>query len=179
MNFKLVIIGLLISRSTTILAFDFGLSTSGNDIGIDIWLSTNDSSKWGYYARGIVDFDNYKNGRSVNVCNDGSISGSTGSGTCSGHKGVSHSKSAEYDRFALVLGPTYSISKTIQIHCGPIIGIYSSDVDIGDMHEKDYTDIGVDFGISLMPFRQSDFKLFVSHETEQKKTFFGLRYPID
>lgn len=173
-----IVLALLTSFITPIvLAFDIGVSTSGKDISLDIWSANTEHSGWGAYMRGVSDFEDYQNGAEVTVCRDGSISGSTGSGTCSGHSGVSHRKLAEFSRLAIAVGPTYWINKSLQLHVGLIYGMYKSDIDIGEKSKLDYSESGVDAGLSFRPFA-ADLKFVLGHETEQKRTYLGIRFSI-
>lgn len=126
------------------------------------------------YMRGVFDFEDYQNGSEVTVCVDGSVSGSIGSGTCSGHSGASHRRRAEFSRLAVAVGPTYWIHKSVQLHVGFIYGMYTSDIDIGEKSKLDYSESGVDAGFSIRPF-DSELKFILGHETEQKRTYFGIR----
>ena len=159
-------------------AFDLGASSSGNDISIDFWTGINESQKIGLYSRTVIDFESYEGDDYVSVCGDGEVSGSTGSGTCSGHSGVSSTKLAEFSRIALIFGPTYKLSETIDIYGGIIIGFYSSDVSIGDSASLDYSKYGADIGLRLKPIKSSDIKITLSYETEQNRTSVGFSYPI-
>lgn len=157
---------------------DIGIFTSGNDISLVFWSSPEDQSKLGWYARALFDFETYENGDVVTICRDGSVSGSSGSGTCSGHSGVSHSEQAKFDRLGVAIGPTYWVSNKFQLHGGVLIGLYSSNIDVGDSGALDYTKIGFDFGISFKPIDSSGFKIVLSHETDQARTSIGVRFAI-
>lgn len=164
--------------STVTYAVDFGLSSSGSDISIDIWFQNLKNSDQGIYSRIIIDSDKYQNGKVVGVCNDGSISGSSGSGTCSGHGGVNRYEEADFDRIALVFGPTYWVSEKIQLHGGLIVGLYTSEINIGDTSKHDFSELGIDFGLSYKFLSQSDAKVLISHETEQSKSYLGFWLPF-
>lgn len=159
-------------------AVDFGLSSSGSDVSIDAWFQNKQNTGRGFYARIIVDTDKYQNGKIVSVCNDGSISGSTGSGTCSGHGGVGYFKEADFDRTAFIIGPTYWFSERIQFHGGLIVGLYTSEINIGDKSKYDFSEIGVDIGLSYKFSSQSDAKVLLSHETEQSRSYIGFWLPF-
>lgn len=159
-------------------AADIGISTSGNNISLDYWSSRNASTNLGWYVRALLDFESYENGDEVTVCRDGSVSGSSGSGTCSGHRGVSHSEEAEFDRLGVAIGPTYWVSDKFQLHGGVFFGMYSSNIDIGETGALDYTEVGLDLGVSFKPIESSSFKVVLSHETDQAHTSIGVRFEI-
>ncbi|MGC3981530.1 MAG: hypothetical protein QM808_09740 [Steroidobacteraceae bacterium] len=160
------------------LAFDLGVSSSGKDISLEIWSPRNPSTPWGANFKVLADFEKYENGSRVTVCSDGSISGSSGSGTCSGHGGVNHTKNAKFNRYAIAAAPTYWVTDYLQLHCGLIAGLYSSDVNIGDKGSKNFTEYGLDLGISIKPLATSEFKLVAGHETERSRSYLGVRVAI-
>ena len=172
---KIVLI-LLMSCPTISQSYDFGLSASGNTLGVDYW---GDLSKenWGYYFRFVLDSDEYTDGKIVSVCSDGKISGSLGTGTCSGHGGVSNTKEAEFDRWALVIGPEYYINSRVTANVGLLAAFYSSDANIGDEGKLDFMDYGLDFGLSFR-FSDKGHKVYTGYETERKQTYVGLRFPF-
>lgn len=178
MIYRVSVIILLIFFPSICQAIELGVSTSGRSISLDMWLQNKEKSKAGFYAKILVDFDKYKNGIRVTVCQDGSISGSTGSGTCSGHGGISHTKEDEFDRYGVIVGPSYWITNKIQMHGGLIIAFYNSEVDIGDTSKNDYSGVGIDIGVSFKPLDESDIKIVISYETEQDNTSLGFWYPF-
>ncbi len=159
-------------------AVEVGISSSGKDISLDIWFQDIPKSENNFYTRIIYDFDGYHNGANVTVCNDGTISGSTGSGTCSNHGGVNSMKEAEFDRLGFAFGLSNWVSNKVQLHGGLIIGLYSSDINIGDSSEIDFTKFGLDLGISYQPSDLSNMKIVVSYETEQKRSSIGFWFPF-
>lgn len=159
-------------------ALDVGMAAYRNGVTLGLWTAQSRSSGWGAYIEGVVDFDQYENGSGVYRCNDGSTSGDLGRDSCAGYGGVSYAKTAKFDRKVLIAGPTYWLTDRVQIHAGFVLGLYSSDIDIGDQSALDYTRTGMDIGITLVPFGLSDFKLFLSYETERKRTTLGYRIPI-
>ena len=159
-------------------AIDLGASSSGKDISLDIWSSNQPPNRLGYDLRLLVDFDKYENGSLVTVCADGSISGSVGSGTCSGHGGANHTKEAKFTRYAIMAGPTYWLTNHFQLYGGLIVGLYSSDINIGEKNAKDFTKGGLDFGVVIKPTESSKFKMIIGHETERDRSYFGFRVTI-
>lgn len=170
----LVALGALLSTYCS--AFDYGLSTSGSDISIG--LLGGGKSGVGVYGTFLADFDEYQNGDLVTVCSDGKISGSTGSGTCSGHGGASKQREANFSRFAFSLGATYLLHERVRLNGGLILGMYSSDIDIGEMTDLDYTNVGVDAGLSFKVLTEEDMWLSISHETDAGKTLIGFWLPF-
>jgi len=176
---KKIILGIIFTITSSICySADIGISTSGKDISLSFWSLSKAQSKFGWYARALFDFKTYEKNNIVTICRDGSVSGSSGSGTCSGHGGVSHSEQAEFNRLAVAIGPAFWVSNKIQLHGGILIGFYSSHVNIGNTDALDYRKVGFDFGISFKPIETSNFKIVLSHETEQSRTSLGIRFSI-
>lgn len=159
-------------------AMDLGLSSSGDDLHFGGWVYPTEMGGFGYYIQGFFDFDKYENDDTVSVCRDGEVSGSTGSGTCSGHGGVSHTKNAEFDRNGVSFGAAYSISNNFDIFGGILFALYSSDVTVGDTSSKDFSETGLDIGASYRFIDQSRYSLLVGFESEQDKAYFGVRYEL-
>lgn len=132
----------------------------------------------GMYGRFVWDFKDYEDGSFVRVCADGSISGSSGSGTCSGHGGISSEKLAKFNRYGFILGPTHWFTDRIRLHGGLFWGAYNSDVDVGDKDKLDFNEYGVDVGISYSIFGVDSPRVVLSFESEQKQTFIGLSFPL-
>lgn len=178
MKSRLIIFFLMITLPGWCWALNIGLSSSGKDISLDMSSQKESQTDIGLYFRLIADSKEYKDGSSVTVCSDGKISGSTGSGTCSGHGGINHTKEAEFSRYAIAFGPTYWATNCLQVYGGIIFGLYSSDVNIGDTSVKDFTETGFDFGVNFKPVETSSFILVIGHETEQKRTYLGFKVSI-
>ena len=159
-------------------AIDLGLSGSEKDIALDVRGTNSNNPNWGGYIRVIVDSGEYQNGKNVSVCNDGSISGSTGSGTCSSHSGVNYTENAEFNRIAGAFGATYSVTDSFQLHGGVIVGMYTSNINIGDKDKYNFNKVGIDVGISDKILNDLDLKLFLSHETERDRTYIGFLIPV-
>lgn len=159
-------------------AVEYGISSSGQNVSLDFWFQDKQKSKTGFYSRVIADFDEYQNGDMVTVCQDGSISGAIGSGTCSGHGGADYVKEADFNRVAVIVGPSYWVAEKVQLHGGLIIGFYTSDINIGDTSKHDYSEAGIDVGASYKPLSESDVKIVLSYETERDKTSIGFSMPF-
>jgi hypothetical protein len=173
---NLLLAFLLCVYTNVVFAYELGVSSSGEDVSLDFWQSKLIDSELGMYFRLIIDSEEYENGNSVSVCRDGSISGSFGSGTCSSHGGVSHSKLADFNRLAFAIGPTYWISESIQLHGGLLWAMYTSDISIGDHTKLDFDEFGIDLGVSLEVLDQHRLSIMLSHETEQKRNYIGVRF---
>ncbi|WP_298723098.1 hypothetical protein [uncultured Oceanisphaera sp.] len=163
--------------SPVVVAVELGVSGSGDAVSLDLWSSKKLNSQIGLYSRFLWDFEEYEDGTTVSICSDGSISGSSGSGTCSGHGGVSGTKATEFNRYGLVLGPTYWLSDRIRLHGGLVAALYSSDVNIGDKSERDFAEIGADIGASFS-FADDGPRIVLSYETEQQQTYLGVSIPV-
>ena len=163
--------------SPFVIALEVGVSGSGGAISLDLWSSKKFNSQIGLYSKFLWDFEEYEDGTTLNVCSDGAISGSSGSGTCSGHGGVSSTKPTEFNRYGLVLGPTYWLSNRIRLHGGLVAALYSSDVNIGDKSERDFTEIGADIGASYS-LADDGSRIVLSYETEQQQTYLGFSIPV-
>jgi hypothetical protein len=96
---------------------------------------------------------------------------------CFGHSGVSHRKLAKFSRLAIEVGPTCWINKSVQLYVGLIYGMYKSDIDIGEKNKLDYSGSGVGAGLSFRYFA-AELKFVLGHETEQKRTYIGIRFAI-
>ena len=155
-----------------------GLSSSGKDISVDMWFYQSQNKTLGLFGRYIFDTEEYQNGMLVSVCSDGAISGALGNGACSSHGGVSNVREANFSRMALSLGPTYRVTHAVQFNFGLLIGLYSSDIDIGDTTKGEFTESGLDFGVSVKPLENVNMTVFFSYETEQSRTYFGLWFPF-
>ena len=169
---------LFLVASNVCFALDAGISSSGKDLSLDLWSDSNRYSNIGFFGRLVADFKDYTNGDTVRVCNDGSVSGASGSGTCSGHGGISHEEEAQFNRVAIAFGPTYSLTDNLEFHGGFLIGFYNSNINIGDESKLSYSKAGINFGLSLRPIPGSGFMLVVSNETEQERTSVGFRISI-
>lgn len=158
-------------------AVEFGISTSGEAVSVDFWPNRDEVKKVGLYGRFVWDFEDYEDGSVVSICSDGSVSGSSGSGTCSGHGGVSGEKLAEFTRYGFILGPTYWVTNRVRLHGGIVLGVYNSDVNIGDEGKLDFNEYGVDVGISCSFLGVDSPRVVLSYESEQEQTFLGLSFP--
>jgi len=172
-NSKILLFVFANTISSLAYAGDLGVTSSGKDISLT-WLQSVEVSSWGFYLKGILDSEKYQNGSLVSVCNDGSISGSIGSGTCSNHGGMSYGREAQFGRDALVIGSTFQMNKNIQFQGGIIAGMYSSDINIGDKSKLNFIKYGIDVGLSYKVFNDSNFKLQFFHETEQQRNSIGM-----
>lgn len=174
---QLFTIGLVL-LSTNGIALELGLSTSGEDLALSLWADKiPKSSQKGYLTIGL-DSNTYQNDTLVSDCNDGAVSASTGSGTCSGHGGVSKTRQAEYDRAALIFGMTHNLTPRLRFNAGLAIGMYFSDVTIRTTQYTNYFQYGLDMGASYQITPTYPLKLSISHETERGKTLFGFWYPL-
>lgn len=86
----------------------------------------------GLYGTVRYDRNEYDLGNKVSVCNDGSISGSTGSGTCSGHGGVSHTRNEKNERLGGSLGYLWNVIGDLYLGGGANFGAYTSEVNVGN-----------------------------------------------
>jgi hypothetical protein len=168
-----LVITTLLFFPPAIYAGEYGLSTSGKDLSLNLWFGSSLDQGQGGYFTFLFDNDEYENGDSVSICGDGAISGSSGSGTCSGHGGISSTRDASYERIAFTAGTTYNVGKRIRLNGGLIYGMYISEVNIGEMGEYDYGEFGLDFGISYKVMQDSSFKVSLNHETDVRKTLIG------
>jgi hypothetical protein len=172
---KIIFVIIFITVSSICFADDIGISSSGKDISLNFWSLPKDQSNSGWYVRALFDFETYKNNDVVSICRDGSVSGSRGSGTCSGHRGVSHSELAQFKRFGVAIGPTFWVLNKIQLHGGVLLGLYSSNINIGDKGVLNYMEVGFDFGIGIKLIDASRFNFVLSRETNQARTSIGMR----
>jgi len=172
----LLVVLILFSQAS--LGDGFGASTSGQDISLDAWFKGGGENGVGLYFSVIADFEEYQNGSTISVCRDGQISGSFGSGTCSGHGGVSHTALADFTRFGFSFGPTYNINKSLQLHAGLLYGMYSENIDVGDKTPDSYGEWGLDIGVSFQLPIKSRANLLLRHETEQDRSLIGIWFPL-
>ncbi len=91
----------------------------------------------GLYATLRFDSNKYELDNRVSVCNDGGISGSTGSGTCSGHGGVSHTRNEVSDRVGGSVGYMWNAIDNIYFGGGIAYGFYGTEVNVGSSTHGD------------------------------------------
>ena len=91
-------------------------------------------SKIGYSWRvgGAFTSENYGLGGSTSVCSDGSLSGSTGSGTCSWHGGYSHDIESVYSMSSLAGGMSIKMTKRLKTFGHVSWATYIEDINVGN-----------------------------------------------
>ncbi|MDR9826271.1 hypothetical protein RCJ22_11685 [Vibrio sp. FNV 38] len=92
----------------------------------------------GFYGSVRIDSNNYNRGNRVSICNDGKISGSSGSGTCSGHGGVSYVREEKSERIGGSIGYFWKAIKGLYLGAGANLGVYTSEVNIGDNNQGEF-----------------------------------------
>ncbi len=91
----------------------------------------------GLYGSFKYDGNKYEHGNVVSICNDGGISGSVGSGTCSGHGGVSHTRKEQSKRAGFSIGYMWNPYGDLYAGGGVGFGAYLSEVNVGTEDENE------------------------------------------
>lgn len=126
-----------------------------------------------FYASIRFDSNEYVLDSTVSVCNDGGVSGSTGSGTCSGHGGVSHTRKEKAERFGGSFGYLWNAVGNFYLGGGAGIGSYISEVDVGNEGQSDYY-INLE---ARTAYRFSDrFSLLATYDFEVQKMTVGAAF---
>ena len=169
----------LVSTSANCFAqtFNAGASTTGRAISVDMFFLNEKELSFGSYLRLFVDSKTYE-GDTGSICNDGSITNSIESGACSSSGGLDHIQKTTFNRFGLMFGPTYRLTKSLLFHMGIEAGMFPSKEPYGENSETFSLEWGLDFGVSYKLPLQFDMNMMVSYETERGQPYIGLWFPF-
>lgn len=156
------------SEFTMDLGLKFGNNAWGYYYGVHY-----PNSRFGFLSTGefSLEPETYGIGGTTTVCNNGGLSGSTGSGSCSWNGGVSHQTDATYDRFSIGLGATYKVIEPVSI---VLIGVWSAfthHITVGNIRNDGDSRYGVETGLL---FRLDPrFNVVFLYHTEAERYRFG------
>ncbi len=156
---------------------DVGLKFGSNTWGY--YIGAHDlTSRFGFFTTTELSVDprSYGIGGTTTVCNDGQLSGSQGTGSCSWHGGVSHQTEAEYSRFSFGMGTTYRLSEPVSLVLNGVFSLYTHYITVGEASNEGDLQYGIETGVLVRPHRNFNIVGLYNSEISAFRLGFGTTF---